>query len=95
MLAPAIGNQLNSKHAEIVKSFRFGGWSILYVSTGGADDAYGFYAADPLRNQYVTLWGGVALRDEETEIREWTRKNAPGIPATLARCLAWHVTQEH
>jgi hypothetical protein len=94
ILAPAIAHQLNAKHAEVSKSFRSGGWSILYVSTGDADDAYVFYSADPSQNKYVTLWGGVALDDEEQEIRNWTLKNAPGIPRTLARCFAWHVTKE-
>jgi len=93
-LNPVVAKQLNAKHAEISKSFRLGGWSILYVSTGEADDAYVFYSGDPMRNKYVTLWGGVALENEEQEIRDWTLKNAPGIPQTLARCFAWHVTKE-
>ena len=93
-LGPMIAKQLDAKHAQISQSFRFGGWSILYVSTGEADDAYVFYSGDPLRNRYVTLWGGVALENEEKEIRDWTLKNAPGIPRTLANCFAWHVTRE-
>ena len=82
-LGPAVAKQLNAKHAEVSKSFRFGGWSILYVSTGEADDAYVFYSGDPMKNMYVTLWGGVALENEEQEIRDWTLKNAPGIPQLL------------
>jgi hypothetical protein len=94
ILALSIAHQLDAKHAEVSQSFRFGGWSILYVSTGEADDAYVFYAADPMRNKYVTLWGGVALENEEQEILSWTLKSAPGIPGTLARCFAWHVTKD-
>jgi hypothetical protein len=75
------------KHAEVSKSLSFGGWCILYVSTGAAD-AYVFYAADPSRNKYVTMWGGVALEGEEQEIRDWALKNAPGIPRTLASRFA-------
>jgi hypothetical protein len=93
-LGPFIAKQLDAKQAEVSQSFRFGGWSILYVSTGEADDAYVFYSGDPTRNKFVTLWGGVALEDEEREIRAWTLKNAPGIPLTLAKCFAWHVTRE-
>ncbi len=93
-LGPVIAQQLGAKHAEVTRSFRYGGWSILYVSTGESDDAYVFYSGDPMRNKYVTLWGGVALEDEENEIRHWTLKNAPGIPPTLANCFAWHVTKE-
>jgi hypothetical protein len=93
-LGPVIAKQLDAKQAEISQSFRFDGWSILYVSTGEADDAFVFYSGDPMRNKYVTLWGGVALENEEGEIRAWTVKNAPGIPRTLANCFAWHVTKE-
>jgi len=93
-LGQVIAKQLDAKQAEISQSFRFGGWSILYVSTGEADDAFVFYSGDPMRSKYVTLWGGVALENEEREIRAWTLKNAPGIPRTGANCFAWHVTKE-
>ena len=93
-LGPVIARHLDAKRAEISQSFRFDGWSILYVSTGEADDVFVFYPADPMRSKYVTLWGGVALEGEETEIRAWTLKNAPGIPRVLANCFAWHVTKE-
>lgn len=92
-LAPAVARQFKAKSAKISESFQFGGWSILFVGTGQGDEAFVFYSADPLRNNYVTLWGGVALEDEEQEIRDWTIKNAPGIPPTLARCFAWYVTK--
>ena len=93
-LGQVIAKQLDAKQAEISQSFRFGGWSILYVSTGEADDAFVFYSGDPMRSKYVTLWGGVALENEEREIRAWTLKNARGIPRTLSNCFAWHVTKE-
>jgi hypothetical protein len=93
-LGPVIARQLDAKRAEISQSFRLDGWSILYVSTGEADDAFVFYSGDPMRSKYVTLWGGVALESEEKEIRAWTLKNAPGIPRILANCFAWHVTKE-
>jgi hypothetical protein len=32
------------------------------MSAGEADDAYVFYSADPMRNNYVTLWSGLALK---------------------------------
>jgi hypothetical protein len=93
-LGPIIAKQLGAKHAEISQSFRFGGWIILYVSTGEADDAYVFYSGDPMRSNYVTLWSGAAREDENKEIQDWTLKNAPGIPRTLASCFAWHVTKD-
>ena len=68
-------------------------WSIIYVDTHESDEAYVFYAHDPLRSRYVTLWSGAARMDEEQEIKVWTIKNAPGIPQKLAGCFAWHVTK--
>ena len=93
-LGPVVATQLDARQAEISQSFLLGNWSILYVATGEADDAYVFYSGDPMRNKYVTLWGGVALENEERDIRAWTLKNAPGIPRALANCFAWHVTKE-
>ena len=93
-LGPVIARQLDAKQAKISQSLRFDGWTILYVSTGESDDAFVFYSGNPMRSKYVTLWGGVALENEEKEIRAWTVKNAPGIPRTLADCFAWHVTKE-
>ena len=52
-LGPVIAKQLDAKRADISQSFRFDGWSILYVSTGEADDAFVFYSGDPMRNKYV------------------------------------------
>lgn len=94
-LAPVVAKQLGAKQVKISQSFSFGDWSILYASTGEADDVYVFYVGDPMQKRYVTLWGGVAMDNEEEEIRAWTLKNAPGIPRTLAQCFAWHVTKEH
>jgi hypothetical protein len=94
VMAPEIARQLKAKTVEISQSFRFGGWSIYYVATNDADDTYVFYSGDPRRRHYVTMWGGVALPDEEQDIKAWVIKNAPGIPRGLAGCFAWHVTKE-
>lgn len=91
-LAPAIAQQLNAKHVDLLKSYRSGGWSILYVATGEADETYVFYSDDPLRSRYVTLWSGAAGVHEEEDILTWTLKNASSIPNTLATCFAWQVT---
>ena len=82
------------KTVDVMESFRFDGWSVLYVDTHETDDAWLFYSGDPARSHYVTLWGGAATRDEEGSVRSWTTKNAPGIPRKLAACFAWHVTKD-
>lgn len=91
-LGPRVAKQLDATKADISRSFRFGGWTVLYVSTPNADDAFVFYRGDPMRSKYVTLWGGAAREDEEGEIQSWTLKNASGIPHHLADCFAWYVT---
>ena len=92
-LAPEIAKQLNVKSVDVLQSFRFGTWQIIYVSTEESDPPFLFYSGDPLRTRYVTMWSGAARMDEEQEIRAWTLKNAPGIPRRLASCFAWHVTK--
>lgn len=93
-LAPAIARQLGSKRVDVLQSFRFEGWTILYVDSHDADEAFLFYAHDPLHSRYITVWGGAAAWNEERSIRAWTLKNAPGIPPKLAGCFAWHVTND-
>lgn len=93
-LAPAIAKELKVKRVDVLQSFRQDGWSIIYVDTHESDETFVFYAHDPMKNHYVTLWGGVALPEEERQIKRWVLKNAPGIPAPLAACFAWHVSKE-
>jgi hypothetical protein len=54
----------------------------------------GRYTPGPLKRHSVTEWGRAASEGEEKEIKDWTLKNAPGIPERLARCFAWHVTPD-
>ncbi len=93
-MAPAIAKQLHVKSVDVLQSFQEGIWSIFFVDSHESDNAYVFYAHDPLKSRYITLWGGVATSDEEKAIKAWTLKNAPGIPQRLATCFAWHVTKE-
>lgn len=92
-LAPEIARQLHAQRADVLQSFRFEGWSIIYVDSHEADNAFLFYSHDPLRSHYVTLWSGAAMGDEGSSIKDWTLKNAPGIPSKLAACFAWYVTE--
>jgi hypothetical protein len=93
-VAPEIARQLQNKSVEVLQSFQLGSWSIFYVTSHQAEDAYVFYAHDPSTSRYITLWGGVATSDEEQAIKAWILKDARGIPRRLASCFAWHVTKE-
>lgn len=91
--APAIAGQLGVAKVDVLQSFAIGEWRIVYVNTYQTDEAFLFYPKDPATSRYVTLWAGAAMQDEEAEIRAWALKDAPGIPARLAQCFAWHVTK--
>ena len=99
-LAPGIARQLEASFGrpvakvDVLQSFQFGGWDIIYVDTHESDEAFLFYAHDPLTSRYITMWSGAAMWNEEQEIRKWTVDNAPGIPLKLATCFAWHVTKD-
>jgi len=94
VLAPVIASQLHAKKVDVLQSYRFDGWTILYVNSHDSDETFLFYSHDPLHTRYITMWGGAAAWNEEQSIRKWTLKNAPGIPPKLASCFAWHVTND-
>ena len=96
-LAPKLAKQLSArgivtKNVDVLASYRYDGWSILYVDTNVSDEAFLFYRRDPLKGKYITLWSGAAMRSEQDEMQAWTLKNAQGIPPRLAGCFAWYVT---
>jgi hypothetical protein len=93
VVAPEIAKQLHFKSVDVLQSLQFGSWTIFYVNTDESDEMFVFYADDPLRSRYITLWSGAVVSNEEEAISAWTLKNAPGIPRRLATCFAWHVTK--
>lgn len=93
-LEPVIAKQLQASKVDVLQSFRMDNWSVIYVDTHEADEAFLFYAGDPLTNHFITLWSGGASSTEEEEIKQWVIKNAAGIPAGLADCFSWHVTKD-
>jgi hypothetical protein len=93
-LATEIAKQLSTASTDVLQSFQSGGWSIIYVGTHQSDEVFLFYSRDPLTSRYITIWSGAAASGEERKIRDWTLKNAPGIPQNLANCFAWHVTKD-
>lgn len=87
-----IAKQLHVSKVDVLQSFRNDAWSIIYINTHETDNAFLFYSRSPLVGHYITLWSGAASKDEEQEIADWVFHNAPGIPSKLAKCFAWHVT---
>jgi hypothetical protein len=92
--APVIAKQLHVERVDVLQVFRDGDWRVIYVDTHVSDNGFLFYRNDPQRGKYLTTWAGMAMQDEEASINQWALQNVPGIPAQLATCFAWHVTQD-
>jgi hypothetical protein len=93
-LEGAVAAEMDLPRVQLLQSYRYAGWRILYVATFRTDETFLFYRRDPPRGRSLTRWGGAAQVDEEPEIRRWVRTNVPGIPVRLAACFAWHVTKD-
>ena len=102
--APVFKQQLNNgllkglsaevNKDDVLQSFGVGGWRIVYVKTHVSDEVFLFYAGDPEKSRYVSEFSGAAAISEEKEILRGVVKDAPGIPPRLAKCFAWHVTND-
>lgn len=90
----AVASSLHVGTVEVLQSFRFDNWRILYVETGNSDETFFFFAGDPATKPFVTRWAGGASPAEEAAIQSWTVAHAAGIPGALAACFAWHVTKD-
>jgi hypothetical protein len=118
-LAPLIAKQLRSPNpsvegtsaiesaagleVQVLESFNFQGWFILFVSTHVSEPVYLFYSQLPENSKFVALYGGAAGYDPddpngaskaEHEVTSWLRKEMPKIPQHLADCFAWHFVVE-
>lgn len=92
-LEVAIAKEQKRQAVKVFKSFQYGFWSVLFTNASDGDEPYMFYSKSPLSGGHpVTLWAGAATIFETSEVAQWVRENAPGIPVKLAECFAWHVT---
>lgn len=93
LLAPVIAKQLGVPKTNILESFRLNEWSVIFVDTHQSDEVYLFYAHDPMKSKFITMWSGAARSDEGPAIKDWVIKNAKNIPDGLASCFAAHATE--
>jgi len=92
-LETAIAKEQRRKAIKIFKYFKSDGWFILLTNASEGDEPYMFYSRDPLEGGHpVTLWSGAATIFETSEVEQWLKEHAPGIPARVASCFAWHLT---
>ncbi len=90
----AVASDLHVPAVEVLQSFQLGEWRVLYAETGNSDETFFFFAGDPAAKPFVTRWSGGAAPSEQAAIEAWTLAHATGIPAPLAACFAWHVTND-
>lgn len=88
----SIARQLDVRSVFVRQVFGFQGWKIVYVETPNSDPPFLFYHGNPAETKYTAMWSGAAGTNEEGPILSWTTNQVHGIPATLAKCFAWHVT---
>ncbi|MFA6970993.1 MAG: hypothetical protein WC208_06270 [Gallionella sp.] len=98
ILAPLVTKQLaqqiDIQSAEVLESFRYKGWYILYVEPKTADEAFLFYNGDPATHSYLLAWpDAFSENDERNVLQTLSSGSTKRIPRPLARCFAWHVTQ--
>ncbi len=92
-LEVAIAKEQKRQTVKVFESFQYGAWSVLFTDASDGDEPYMFYSKSPLQGgRPVTLWSGAATIFETSEVAQWVKENAPGIPSQLAECFAWHVT---
>jgi hypothetical protein len=88
----SIARQLGVGSVLVRQVFGFQGWKIVYVETPNSDPPFLFYHGNPAETKYTAMWSGAAGMNEEGSMLSWTSSQVHGIPATLAKCFAWHVT---
>jgi hypothetical protein len=94
-LEAAIARQEGRDKVRVFESFKLRGWSALFSNAGDGDEPFYFYASDPVKGARPrAVWAGAATVFETSDIAQWVRQEAPGIPGQLADCFAWHVTLE-
>jgi hypothetical protein len=99
-LSPIITQQVSRgfndvESVGVLQSFHYQDWYVIYVDTHASDDAFLFYKGDPAHNDYLSLLSGTFLKQDEGKVlKSLQRGKAKEIPKPLARCIAWHVTNE-
>lgn len=90
-----IKRQLKIERLNILELFKEQNFSIAYIETYDADEAFVFYSGDKFKNDFIIMWSGAAEKSEEKNIEKWAKDNVPGIPVGLARCFAWYTIYRH
>lgn len=87
-----ISKQVDVESVNIISIFSDRDWSVIYIETDVADNAFLFYPGNIYKGRFATLWSGAAGIAEEESLFQWAKDNAHGISDSLAHCFAWYST---
>ena len=94
VLAPVIASQLHAKKVDVLQSYRFDGWTILYVNSHDSDET--FLLSPTTRSITVTSQCGVVprhgMRSKASESGH--SKTLQVSLGSWLSCFAWHVTSD-
>lgn len=87
-LVALVARQLEVRGVTVRGSLRSGAWRVLQVTARDMDESYVFWSGDPQTQRFVEAIGSFALPAGEAATTRWLVENVPGIPKSLAACVA-------
>ena len=84
--APAIARQVGMVRFSIERTYRAGQWRVYF--TRDPSDGYLFFRGSPRTSKLAYVWGGIAQPAELDIVRRRIKAGVPGVPASLASCIA-------
>jgi hypothetical protein len=67
-------------------------WHIIWATPENMERGIFLLSGDSRKMKYVVVWGGIAFPEEESDILQWLKKQAPAAPISLLRCAAHAIT---
>jgi hypothetical protein len=74
--------------SKIEKYFGQGPWHFVWAEPETQEPGLFILRSEGKSLQYIDVWGGVALEDEEDQVRAWLASKAPSAIKELIRCVA-------
>ncbi|MDD5299330.1 MAG: hypothetical protein PHD65_02430 [Gallionella sp.] len=92
-LASVIPKKFNIESTEILQSYQYLHWHVIYINNHGNDKGFLYFYDNPMQNIYLTVWDG-SVTNEESEIKKFILSNAKIIPSKLRVCIE-HATRSN
>lgn len=83
-LASIISTKLNVEPVDILQSYRYLNWHVVYINNHGANKGILYFHDESKQSTYLTIWGGNEMREGKKVVLS----NANIIPSKLVGCIA-------